>query len=46
MKNKNNKNLAIRSTISYSVLVADLKSRFDSNLISQGSDFQKLTIIR
>ena len=46
MKNKIYNKLAIQNIKSYSVLVNDLKSRFDSNLISQGDDFQKLTIVR
>ena len=39
MKNKTNNKLAIHNTKIYSFLVTDLKSRFDSNLISQGGDF-------
>ena len=46
MKNKALNLIAKPNTKYYSVVSPDLKSRFDSNLISRGGDFQKLTIVR
>ena len=51
MKNKIYKIIAIRMKEHYSTFMLDLKSRFEqvnacSNIISQGGDFQKLTIVR
>ena len=47
MKRNTNKPFAINQKVHYSVYYQNLKSRFElSNLISQGSDFQKLTTAR